>query len=161
MSRGFTLFETVITIGILATIFLVGFQANTILQNVLASRGARQTESVLGTAALRARNGLNGTNWGVYFAYDETTRIPTQAVIFSGLTYASRDVTKDLLFPLSHQLRMTNVSLSGAGASSGNDHEIDFTFLSGSTSQYGSMTIESYTSTTQINIPATGIVTRP
>ncbi len=160
MSRGFTLFETIVVIGILSSIFVVGLQVSTVFENVLAARGARQIESVLGTAAQRARSGVNGTNWGVYFAYDNTTRIPTSAIIFSGSTYVSRDVTKDIVFPLSDNLKFTDVSLSGASPSSGNDHEIDFTFLSGSTTQYGSLTISSYASTTQIDIPATGIAVR-
>lgn len=160
MRRGFTLLEMVLTIGILATIFLVGLQANTILQNTLASRGARQMESVLDVAALRARNGVGGTNWGVYFAYDNTTRVASQAILFSGNTYATRDTTKDISFSFGRDLKFTNVSLQGAGASTGNDHEIDFTFLSGTTSQYGSVTIASYASTTVISIPAIGIAVR-
>lgn len=160
MPRGFTLLEMVLTIGILGMIFLVGLQSQTVMQNVLAGRGARQMESVLDTAAQHARNGANGTNWGVYLAYDNTTRIATQAVLFSGATYATRDTTQDVLFPFGRDLKFPNVSLSGASASSGNDHEIDFTYLSGLTSQYGSMTITSYGSTTIIDIPATGIAVR-
>lgn len=160
MARGFTLLETVLAIGLFAMLFLVGLQAQTAMQSVLAGRGSRQVESVLGTAAQRARNGLSGTNWGVYFVYDNTTRIATQAIIFSGSTYASRDTTKDLAFPLGNSLKFTDVSLSGAGVSSGNDHEIDFAFLSGTTTQYGSLTITNFASTTIIDIPATGIAVR-
>ena len=160
MPRGFSLLDTILALGLLAALFLIGFQADTIMQTVLAGRGARQVESVLGTAALRARSGLNGTNWGVYFAYDNTTRIATQAVLFSGTTYASRDVTRDIVFPFGRSLKFSNVSLSGVAPSSGNDHEIDFTFLTGQTAQYGSITIQSYASTTQIDIPAIGIAVR-
>lgn len=160
MPRGFTLLEMVLSIGLLSVIFFVGFQADTVMQTVLAGSGARQVESILGTASIHARNGMNGTNWGTYFAYDETTRIATQAVVFSGSTYATRDVTKDVVFSLGRALRFTNVSLSGASPSSGNDHEIDFTFLTGATSQYGSLTIASYASNTQIDISSTGIAVR-
>lgn len=160
MSRGFTVLDMVLAIGLLAALFLVGFQSVTIMQTVLAGRGARQVESVLGTAEMRVRSGMSGTNWGVYFAYDNTTRLATQAVLFSGATYATRDATQDIVFPFGRSMQFTNVSLSGASASSGNDHEIDFLFLSGSTTQYGSMTISSYASTTQIDIPAIGIAVR-
>lgn len=160
MRRGFSLLEIVLAMGMLAMLFFVGLQAESVMQTVLAGRGARQVESVLGTAAQRARNGMNGTNWGAYFAYDNTTRFATQAVIYSGTTYASRDTTKDIVFPLGKSLKITSVSLSGAGVSSGSDHEINFTFLSGATTQYGSITITNFASTTQISIPATGIAVR-
>lgn len=157
MQRGFTLLETIVTIGLLTILFLVGFQSETIMQTVLAGRGARQVESVLVTAAQRARNGVSGTNWGVYFDYNETSRVATRAIIFSGATYASRDTTKDTVFILGNSLKFTNVSFSGSIPSSGNDHEIDFVFLSGSTTQYGSITINNYAANTIIDIPVTGI----
>jgi len=160
MRRGFSLLEIVLSIGVLSALFFVGVQAESVMQNVLAGRGSRQMESVLATAAQKARNGQNGTGWGVYLSYDNTTKIATQAVIFSGNTYAARDVTKDLVFPLGRTLRFTNVSLSGAGVSSGVDHEIDFAYLSGATVQYGTITIANFASTTQITLPATGIAVR-
>lgn len=157
MNRGFTLLETMITIGILGMIFLVGLQANTIFQNVLAGRGARQVESVLGLASMRARSGVQGTDWGVYFAYDDVTRKAVQAVIFSGSSYAARDASRDIVFPLGRDLTFPTVAFSGIAPSSLSDHEITFTFLSGATSQYGSMTIASYASSTQIDVSPTGI----
>ncbi|OGL64045.1 hypothetical protein A3C09_03170 [Candidatus Uhrbacteria bacterium RIFCSPHIGHO2_02_FULL_47_44] len=159
-SRGFTLLEVVLAIGILLVIFVVGFQADSVFQNVLAGRGSRQVESVLGLAAMRARNGMNGSNWGVYLAYDDVTRVASEAVLFSGASYASRDTTQDILFPLGRTLKFPSVQLSGALPSSGNDHEILFTFLTGETPHYGSLTVSSYAATTQIDIPATGIPVR-
>ena len=123
----------------------------------MAGSGTRQVESVLVTAAQRARNGVNGTNWGVYFDYDEASRIASRAIIFSGATYSSRDTTKDTVFLLGNTMKFTNVSLGGSIPSNGNDHEIDFTFLSGATTQYGSVTIINYAANTIIDIPATGI----
>lgn len=160
MPRGFTLFETVLVIGLLAIIFLVGFQAETVIQSVMSAHGARQIESILGTAAQRARNGVQGTNWGVYFDYNETTRVATQAILFSGSTFASRDMVHDVVFTLGRDLRFSNVSLSGSVPSAGNDHEINFVFMSGATTQYGSITIVNLVSTTQIDISATGIAVR-
>lgn len=160
MQRGFTLLEMILSIGMLAMLLFVGVQAETTMQNVLAGRGARQIESILDTAAQRARNGINGTNWGVYFAYDETTRFATQAVVFSGNAYATRDTSKDMVFTLGKSLKQTSVILSGSGASSGNDHEIVFVFESGSTTQYGSMTVTNFASTTQMSISSTGIAVR-
>jgi prepilin-type N-terminal cleavage/methylation domain-containing protein len=160
MPRGFTLLETVLVIGLISVLFFVGLQAESVMQSVLAGRGSRQIESVLGTAAQRARNGVNGSNWGVYFAYDNTTRVASQAVIYSGVSYISRDITKDTVFSLGSLLKFSNVSLSGAGVSTGNDHDINFTYLSGTTSQYGAVTITSLGSTTIIDVPVTGIAVR-
>jgi len=159
--RGFTLIEIVIALAIFVVIVTLAVQMTSTIEQVLAGRASRQVEQLLFSAAGRARDGMSGTSWGVYLAYDNVTRIPTQATIFSGTSFATRDVSADVIFSLSSYLRMTNVSLSGAGASSGSDHEIVFATLSGATTQYGSMAIDAFGATTTISISSVGIPTLP
>lgn len=161
MRRGFSLLEVVLALGLLAAFLVVGVQVETALQNTIASRGVRQLNHVLSIAHLRAQHGVNGTAWGVYFAYDESTRVGTQATVFSGTSYATRDTSQDLLFALGRDVRFTNIQLGGATPSGGNDHEIVFSPFSGSTNQYGSITVASFNSTLTWNISSSGTFVRP
>lgn len=160
-AHGFTLIELVIVVAIIALFFGIGFASlNAMYKTSLTRAGSDAVEAALTTAAERARAGSQGTSWGVYIAYDDTTRIPTEAVVFSGTNYASRNTIYDLSYPLSSSPLVTNVSLQGAGASSGNDHEVVFAALSGATSQYGTITLTYADKTVTLTISPTGIVTR-
>lgn len=159
--RGFTLLEVTLVIALLTTLFGVGFSAASTLRNIIAERGARQVESLLLTAAGRARNGVDGTSWGVYLPYDETSRQGAAATIFSGASYATRDAAKDIPYPLDESLRFTEAFLSGDGSSDGNDHEIVFGSQTGATEQYGSLTIDTHDKTVTIEISPSGTVARP
>lgn len=159
--RGFTMLEVLVVVSILATLFGLGFSASNTLKNVIAARGARQVESLLLTAAGKARSGVGGTSWGLYVFYDPATRKAAGATIFSGTSYATRDATQDMVFPLDASLRLRTVLLSGGGASAGNDHEVVFSAFSGATTQYGSLTVDTHDRSTTIDVSPSGTVARP
>ena len=160
-SNGYTLIELVIVVAIIALFFGLGFVSlNAMYKTSLTRAGSDAVEAALMTAAERARVGSQGTAWGVYVAYDNTTRIPTQAVVFSGNSYATRNATYDLTYPLASSPLISNASLQGAGASSGNDNEVVFAVLSGDTEQYGSVTLTYADKTVTLTISPSGIVTR-
>lgn len=159
--RGFTMLETLVIISLVITLFGIGLSASSTLKNVIAERGARQVESLLQTAAGRARNGLGGTSWGLYLSYDPVTRKAIQATVFSGSSFATRDASLDRVFALDGSLRMQSVVLSGSAPSAGNDQEIVFSSLSGSTTQYGSITVDTYDRSTVIDVSPSGTIARP
>ncbi|MEI6511483.1 MAG: prepilin-type N-terminal cleavage/methylation domain-containing protein [Candidatus Uhrbacteria bacterium] len=159
--RGFSMLEILIVVSLLTALFGVGLSASSTLKNVIAARGARQVESLLLTAAGKARNGTGGTSWGLYLSYDATTRKASSATVFSGTSYAARDASKDKVFPLDKSLRLSTVLLSGSGSSSGNDHEVVFTAFSGTTTQYGSLTVDTYDRSTTIDVSPSGTIARP
>ncbi len=159
--QGYTLIELVVVVAIIALFFAIGFASlSAMYKTSLTRAGSDALEAALSTAAERARAGSQGTSWGVYFAYDDITRIPTEATVFSGTSYATRNVTYDLSYPLSPSPLITNASLQGAVSSAGNDHEIVFAALSGATTQYGTLTLTYADKTVVFTISPTGIVTR-
>jgi|GEM_PF-967046 len=159
--RGFTLIEVVISLGILVLFFGLSFASLSAMQQTSIVRGSGDTvASAVSTAALKARAGAQGTPWGVYLDYDEVTRIPVKVVVFSGATYATRNTTYDIEYPLGVTPVLTSVSLQGAGVSSGNDHELVFTALNGTTTQYGAIVLTSQNRTSTVRISAIGIPTR-
>ncbi len=159
--RGFTITEILVVMSILTVLAGLGFSSATALRNVIAERGARQVESLFLTAAGRAKSGVGGTAWGIYLHYDASTRKASQATVYSGATYASRDASKDAVFPLDGTLRFTTVSLSGSGTSGGADREASFAFQTGVTAQYGTLTVTAYDRSTVINVSPSGTVARP
>lgn len=159
--KGFTLLEVLVVISLITALFGMGLSSASTLKNVIAERGARQVESILLTASHHARSGLGGTSWGIYLSYDATTRKAIGATLFSGTSYAARDTTKDMIFPLDASLRLQTVILSGSGASVGNDHEVVFSPFSGATAQYGSLTVDTYDRSTTIDVSPSGTVARP
>lgn len=153
--------EVTVVMAILVTLFVVSGVAYSKLQKSAASAVSdREIGNVLGAAARRARSGVNGTDWGVYVPYDETTRITTSMVIFSGASYASRDASHDIVFPVNNDIQFTSVDWSGAQPDVTNSHEIVFTSLTGATTQYGSVTVSWYGETSTISIPSNGIPVR-
>ena len=159
--RGFTMLEMLMVVSLVTVLFGLGMSSSSTLKNVIAQRGARQVESYLMSAASRARSGVGGTSWGVYFSYDAVTRKASLATLFSGTSYASRDATKDIFFPLDATLRLSSVLLSGSGISTGSDHEVVFATLSGSTTQYGTVTVDTFDRSTVISVSSSGTISRP
>jgi Tfp pilus assembly protein FimT len=158
---GFTLIEVVVSIGILVLFFGLSFASLSAMQQTSVVRASGDTvASAISTAALRARAGAQGTPWGVYLDYDNATRIPVKVVVFSGATYASRNAAYDIEYPMGVTPVFTSASLQGAGVSTGNDHEVVFAALTGTTSQYGSIVLTSQNRVTTITISSIGIPTR-
>lgn len=159
--QGFTLIELIISVTILAIFFGLSFASLSAMQQTSLVRGSGDTvASAISAAALRARSGAQGTAWGVYLDYDTTTRVPVKAVVFSGASYAARDVASDIEYPLGAAPVITSASLQGAGVSSGNDHEVVFAPLTGSTSQYGTIVLTSQNHVSTITISALGVPIR-
>ncbi len=150
---------TLAVLGILFGIAGIGLSR---LQQSLASKASdREITHILSSASRKARHGFQGTSWGVYIPYDAVTRkTSTPVTVFSGTSYASRNTALDILYTISDDIAFTTVDFSGASANVGNDHEIIFSSLSGSTANYGSITLTWYNTTRTLNISADGILTR-
>ncbi len=160
-SRGFTLIEVTLTIGILAALFFGSMYGFSALQRSIASHTVdREITTMLTIAARNARTGLKGGSWGVYIPYNESSRNTTSITVFHGATYATRTIADDIVFTVNPDVAFTSVDFSGATAHTGNDHEITFASLSGSTTQYGSVTVSWYGQTRTITIDPDGFITR-
>lgn len=159
--KGFTTIELIITLGIIALIFSFGtFSLHQAQKKLSINASSNIVMNTITSAARRARNGLNESAWGVYFDYDEVSRTGSQITLFSGDSYALRDTTRDIFYKINDSLVFENVSLSGVLPSTGNDHQIVFTSLSGQTDQYGTITIESYNEQHIISISEEGIMSK-
>lgn len=159
--RGFTLVEVMMTIGILAALFFGSVYGFSALQRSFASQTVdREITNMLTVAARNARMGFKGGTWGVYIPYDNGTRHATSITVFHGATYATRTVADDITFPVNSDVAFTSVDFSGAASNTGNDHELIFAALSGSTTQYGSIAVSWYGQTRTITIDADGFITR-
>jgi prepilin-type N-terminal cleavage/methylation domain-containing protein len=160
-AAGFTLIEVVMSLGILAIFFGLSFTSLNAMYKTSLIRGSSDTvASAISTASLKARAGAQGTPWGVYFDYDNTTRIPIKVVVFSGSTYATRNTSYDIEYPVGTAPVLTTVSLQGAGVSGGSDHEIVFAALSGVTTQYGTIVLTTQDRTSTVTISSIGVPTR-
>lgn len=160
-TTGFTMLEVLVSIGILTLFFGISFASLSAMHKTSVVRGSGDAvASAVSTAAFRARAGTNGTPWGVYFDYDNTTRIPVRVVIFSGSSYAARNAAYDIEYSLGSSPVFTTVSLQGAAPSSGNDHEVVFSALTGTTTQYGTIVLTAHDRTSAITISAIGVPTR-
>jgi prepilin-type N-terminal cleavage/methylation domain-containing protein len=159
--QGFTLIELIISIAIIALVVgMSAFGAAQLAKQLYLAPADAALTHVLTTAARHARNGIGDSAWGVYIPYDEGTRQSTEAVLYKGVNYASRDQSADISFPIAETTQFTTMNLSGSAPSAGNDHEVNFTKLSGGTAQYGSMTITVFGQERIIAISEQGFATR-
>ena len=114
--KGFTIFEILIGMGILAVIFAIGLPISwNFYTNYQFDSEVGVFVSVLEQARNSAMVNRNESPHGVYADAN-------QFVIFQGANYAGRDVSKDKIFP-----RSGNVNLNGPS-------EIVFSALSGQVS---------------------------
>lgn len=114
--EGFTIFEILIVMGILAVIFAIGLPASwNFYTNYQFDSEVAAFVSVLEQARNSAMINRNESPHGVYAGAN-------QFVIFQGSSYAGRDISQDKVFP-----RDGNISISGP-------LEIVFGALSGQTS---------------------------
>lgn len=153
--RGFTLLEIVLTLGILTLILSLGLGIVSTVQKTTARQEAKNLELILQTAARRARDGVNSSNWGVYIPYDEETRRAREIIIFSGTSYITRDSTYDIVYPLSSEINFT--SFKNSPASLGNDHEIVFSYLTGQISAASSLVVDFFGETLTISFSVSGL----
>lgn len=160
IARGFTTIELLVTTAIIVIIFGLGAGVFSLIAKTAAeASGTNAIEYILGSAARRARAGTNASDWGVYLPYDDTTRQTNTVVVFSGTSYATRDLNLDVNYRFNEGVRLTMVDFSGASSPLGNDHEIIFNALTGQTTQYGSITIDLYGDAFTIIITEDGFIT--
>jgi prepilin-type N-terminal cleavage/methylation domain-containing protein len=158
---GFTLLEIMLTIGILAVILSLSSYGISSLHRRFASQSVdREITTLLTNAARRARLGVNNGAWGVYIPYNETTRSAETATLFHGTTYATRVVADDITIPINSGTAFVSVDFSGSAASTGNDHEIVFHYLDGSTTQYGDIVLQWFNQQRTVSISPDGIIVR-
>ena len=161
MRHGFTTLELLVVMTIVLIVFGISFFAVTQVQRGISLETADiAVIDVLTTANRRARAGEQQSSWGVYFPYNETTRTANELLVFSGNSYATRDVAFDISYQMPETTLFDYIDLSGAGSSSGNDHEIVFSALYGATSQYGYLILKSLEATRTITVTEEGVVTR-
>lgn len=159
--HGVTTLEVMLVLGLLTALSLVSFASFSRLQQTSANASSdREIATIMTLAARRARNGQNGSSWGTYITYDETSRTAHSATLFSGTSYASRTTSLDVVYPLAQNIQLTNVDLSGASPDVTNSHEVVFQYLTGATTQYGSITFEWFGQQRTITVPPHGIPVR-
>ena len=143
--KGFTLFETLVVIGIGVLICLISFSAFYDLDNnQLLAKETEEVVSYLDRARSESVSSNNFFEYGLHFS-------PTSTTIFQGKTYSSASTTNDF-YPLNSRLVMTP-NLSG-GVS-----DLYFARITGKPSATGTVTISMLgsTSTKTIIIYATGL----
>lgn len=161
MPRGITLIEIVLAIGILLAIFAFGAFAFSRFAGAAANVSSdREVLNAMTSAARRARSGNAGTAWGVYIPYDETTRVTSTMVIFSGNSYAARNAALDVTFSVSDDIQFTAVDFSGSAPDAVNSHEIVFAALTGATAQYGSVVVAWHETERTLTVNSNGLAVR-
>jgi type II secretory pathway pseudopilin PulG len=158
---GFVLTEAVMAIAIMSTFFGLTLITLDLAYKTSLVRGSSDViMSAIATANARAKNGLYGTNWGVYLFYDESTREADSIVVFSGDSYNTRVISRDIYYDLNPRPHIYSAEFSGMLPSSGNDHEIVFEVLTGRTSQYGQVDLAGTGNGVNVGVSPLGIPTR-
>lgn len=141
LSRGFTLVEMIVVIGIitlLATVSTSVYNSFKTHENLeIATTGVVEA---LRHAQSNAQSGKGDASWGVKI-------LSGSAVIFKGTSYASRDTTADQI-----------LDFSGGVVTSGLS-EIVFTKVTGSTTNTGTVTLTNSYGTKNIQINEKGTLT--
>ncbi|MEI7777603.1 MAG: hypothetical protein WCI52_03275 [bacterium] len=143
--KGFTLFETLIVIGIGVLICLISFSAFYDLDNnQLLAKETAEVGSYLERARSMSVISNNFSEYGLHFS-------PTSITLFQGKTYSSTDTANDL-YPLNSRLVITPNLSDGAS-------DFYFTKVAGKPSATGTITISllGSTSTKTITIYSTGL----
>lgn len=159
--RGFTLLEMIISIGVFVLIIGTSFMAMTSIARSLKERqGVELLFDAISQAQTHAQTATDGSAWGVYLDYDNTTHVLTDAMVFAGETFVGRNTVQDRAVTMPEGVEILEAMLSGLGVSTGYDHEIIFDVLRGSTANYGSMIIQAGGVETKLIISPSGYVVR-
>jgi len=159
--RGMTLIETILTVTILAIVLGAGLVGVSRLYNRFAlESGDAAVRRILVTAEREALAGSQGVSWGMYLPYDEETRVTETVIVFAGESYATRQQNLDRTYRFPSSTKFTSVHLSGPVPSDGNDHEVVFRSLTGSTDQYGTISLTILEKVSTITISPEGLISR-
>lgn len=156
--KGFTLLESIIVVGIVALLFAMAFQASALLEAQSLIRSHRVVGLWVMDAAQRARSGVGGGDWGVYFVQDPVSLAVSELVLFQGSTYATRDTTKDVHLPLSESIVFA-FTLQDVPPFLGSGTEIVFSASTGDPHQTGTVTLTTQDTSTSLFIPSSGVPT--
>lgn len=158
-ARGFTLLELVVSIGIFAIIILIAVPSLSKLSHSRAMAPNDQLTNLLLSAVRHAQSGVGGSAWGLYLPYDAGTRTTDSVILFSGGSYAARDVSQDIAFSFDADAVFTSVNLSGDAPGSGDDREVVFSALTGTTGLFGAITLTFRGDTSTVTVSPSGFVT--
>ncbi len=127
MSKGFTIFEAVVSVGILSfvgVLVLVSFINSRNVRDL--TTGGQNVLSVIRLAQSKTLGGEDNLQWGVRLEQ-------SQIILFRGSTFAGATFTET--HPLPANLEIVNISLNGGGG------DIVFKKISGITDQWGSFMV--------------------
>ena len=131
-SRGFTLVETMVVIGIMLVLALLVLPIIGNLQSEVGfDNNAQEVISVLRLARSKTLSSEGAAQWGVYFA---TSSLPHRYILFKGENYASRDPSFDKAYTLPKKVRFGDLDFQGG-------KEIVFNRLSGAADLPGSLSV--------------------
>lgn len=127
MSKGFTIFEAIISVGILSLIgalALVSFINSRNVRDLTTS--GQNVLSILRLAQSKTLGGEDNLQWGVRIEQSQT-------ILFRGPTFAGATFTE--AHPLPANLEIVNISLNGSGS------DVVFKKISGITDQWGNFEV--------------------
>ncbi len=157
IKKGFTLLEIVISIALLAVIFGFSVAAINEAKKLLFASEQIEVVQLLNEASIRARTGINGSNWGVAIFSDPTTSTISSAILFSGDDFATRDTDYDLEFSGGQVTLLNQISLTNRGVYTGAGNEIIFEVYTGDPHQKGFLILETEGRLMHIDIHSWGI----
>jgi prepilin-type N-terminal cleavage/methylation domain-containing protein len=146
-TRGFTLIEILITVGILGaivTIILVSF--NTFRDSQGLERETETVVEILNQARSQTLSSKNASSYGVHFA-------STSVTFFTGTTYNAADSTNQIYSLTSNNI-INSVNLTPGGM------DVVFNRLTGETNQNGTIGLlnQRTSASTTITIYKTGLI---
>ena len=133
MKKGFTLIEILVIIGIMVILVALAIPSYRFFQK--ESDLNNSAEEIINTLRLAQNKTLASEEASKYGVYFDAVSTPNQYTLFKGENYASRDSSFDEIHKLSSFLEIYEISLAGGGS------EVVFDRISGTTSQFGSMSI--------------------
>ncbi len=131
MKQGFTLFELLIVVGIVALLSLFAVPAFRIFsQQQDVDLQAQQLIEVLRTAQNKTLASEGADSYGVYI---DTSINPHQYVVFKGNSYATRDVSADEIHKLPSKVEFYNIAVAG--------NQVVYDKIEGSTAEPGTISL--------------------
>lgn len=132
-NSGFTLIELLTILGILIIITATAVPAYRNFQKESdLTNSTEEIINILRVAQSKTLASEQDSQWGVYFS---TTTVPNQYTLFKGVDYASRDTFFDQNYTIFSSVETNEIDLTES------DSEVVFNKLTGTTSNYGSISL--------------------